>query len=56
MGLLGYDERLNLRYSYKNPDVIKMYDEMFGYPMSDVSKKVLHSDYHNKQDYLKPKK
>lgn len=55
MGLLGYDERLNLRYSYKNPDVIKVYDEMFGYPMSDVAKNVLHTTYKPKQYDLKPK-
>ncbi len=55
MGLLGYDERLNLRYSYKNPDVIKVYDEMFGYPMSDIAKNVLHTTYKPKQYDLKPK-
>lgn len=54
MGLLGYDEKLNLRYSYKNPDVVKMYQEFFGYPLSDVAKTVLHTEhYNNKQDYLK---
>jgi len=52
MGLLGYDEKLNLRYSYKNPDVIKVYNEFFGYPMSEVAKKLLHSKYSNKQNYL----
>lgn len=52
MGLLNYDEKLNLRYSYKNPDVIKMYNELFGYPMSDVSLKLLHIGYKSKQNYL----
>ena len=55
MGLLNYDEKLNLRYSYKNPDVIKMYDEMFGCPMSTLSKKLLHTKYNNKEKYLKLK-
>lgn len=52
MGLLNYDEKLNLRYSYKNPDVIKMYNEFFGYPMSDVAKSLLHTHYGDKQQYL----
>ncbi len=52
MGLLNYDEKLNLRYSYKNPDVVEMYKDFFGYPMSDVALKVLHTHYENKQDYL----
>lgn len=56
MGLLGYDDRLNLRYSYKNPDVVRMYDEMFGYPMSEIATQVLHTNYENKQTYLKPKR
>lgn len=52
MGLLNYDEKLNLRYSFKNPDVIRMYNEFFGYPMSEVSLKVLHTSYKAKQNYL----
>ena len=55
MGLLNYDEKLNLRYSYKNPDVVKIYNEFFGYPRSEIALKLLHSKYENKQDYLKPK-
>lgn len=53
MGLLNYDEKLNLRYSYKNPDVVKIYNEMFGYPMSKVALKVLHTKHNNKEKYLK---
>lgn len=55
MGLLNYDEKSNLRYSYKNPDVIKMYNEFFGYPMSDIALKVLHTSYEAKAHYLSNK-
>ncbi len=56
MGLLNYDEKLNLRYSYKNPDVVRMYDDFFGYPMSDIATKLFHVHYEDKQTYLKRKK
>ena len=53
MSLLDYDQNLNLRYSFKNPDIIKMYNDFFGYPMSEISKKLLHtSNYDNKQNYI----
>lgn len=53
MALLDYDQHLNLRYSFKNPDVIKMYDDFFGYPMSEISKRLLHAfNYKNKQNYI----
>lgn len=53
MALLDYDQNLNLRYSFKNPDVIKMYDNFFGYPMSEISKKLLHTtNYKNKQNFI----
>jgi len=48
MGLLNYDEKLNLRYSYKNPDVVKIYNEFLGYPMSDIAVKLLHTKFNNK--------
>ena len=56
MGLLSYDEQLNLRYSYKNPDVVNIYNNFLDKPMSDIALKLLHTGYDNKQKYLNDKK
>jgi NADH-quinone oxidoreductase subunit G len=38
------DEANEIRYSHENPDVIALYDEYFGEPLSHKSHELLHTD------------
>lgn len=39
------DERKEIRESHKNPEIIKLYSEYLGKPMSSLSHKLLHTKY-----------
>ena len=39
------DERKDIRESHKNPEIIKLYSEYLGKPMSGLSHKLLHTKY-----------
>ena len=54
-GLYSEDEKMKRRLSYKNPDIIKVYDEFYGKPLSELAEKMLHTEYFNKS-YLLGKK
>ena len=49
------DSELLIKESYKNPDIIKVYDEFYGKPLSELAEKMLHTEYFNKS-YLLGKK
>ena len=43
------DEGKAIRMSHKNPDIIKLYEEYLGEPLSERSEQLLHTHYFNKQ-------
>ena len=54
--LFELDDNCKLRYSYENPDIIKLYDEYLEKPLSKKSKDILHTHYVNRSKDLKNKK
>ncbi len=44
-GLYTDDEKCTLRFSHKNPSIIKIYEEYYGAPLSEKSEKELHTAY-----------
>jgi len=42
------DEGKELRKSHKNADIIKLYEEFLGKPLSEISHQLLHTHYHSK--------
>ena len=42
------DEGKPIRMSHKNPDIIKLYEEYLGEPLSERSEQLLHTHYFNK--------
>lgn len=44
------DEEMVLRTSHKNPAIQKIYEEFYSQPLSDLSKKLLHTSYHVRDD------
>lgn len=42
------DEGKELRKSHTNPDIVKIYKEYFGEPLSEISHRLLHTHYHAK--------
>jgi len=43
--LYSEDERLKVRQSHNNPDVIKLYNDFLGKPLSEKSEELLHTTY-----------
>ena len=43
--LYSEDERQAVRQSHNNPDIIKLYKEFLGEPLSELSEKLLHTHY-----------
>lgn len=46
--LYNDDANLNVRSSYDNPDIKDIYENYLGYPLSEVSEKILHTKYEDK--------
>ena len=49
-GLYKSDKRMKIRNASNNPDIIKIYDEFLDKPLSDISKKYLHTNYINRKE------
>ena len=43
--LYGIDEKMTLRQSHNNPDIIKIYKDFLGEPCSELSEELLHTSY-----------
>lgn len=43
------DEGKSLRKSHQNPDIIRIYEEFLGAPLSEISHHLLHTSYHYKE-------
>lgn len=49
------DEAMTIRKSHENPDIIKVYEEFYGKPLSDIAKKMLHTMYFDKSSIFEGK-
>lgn len=48
------DQETNLKVSYKNPEIITLYQEFYGKPLSKLAEKLLHTQYIDRsQDLMK---
>ena len=54
-GLYKCDTISNVRNSYENPDINKIYDEFLEKPLSEISHKLLHTTYQDRSELLKEK-
>lgn len=52
-GIYNDDERSSIRCSHHNPDIIKLYDDYLGKPLSKKAHKLLHNHYHVRKLYAK---
>ena len=43
--LYSKDERMTIRKSHENPDIIRVYEEFYGKPLSEMAEKMLHTAY-----------
>jgi NADH-quinone oxidoreductase subunit G len=43
--LYGIDSHSTLRHSHENPDIIRIYDEFLGEPLSHKAHELLHTDH-----------
>ncbi|MFA5088256.1 MAG: NADH-dependent [FeFe] hydrogenase, group A6 [Candidatus Omnitrophota bacterium] len=48
-GLYNIDEHKTIRKSHRNPDIVTIYRDFLGKPLSPVSHKLLHTHYHLRQ-------
>ena len=48
--LYSEDERQTIRQSHNNPDIIKLYKDFLGKPLSELSEKLLHTHYNDHRE------
>ena len=46
------DETMTLRKSHENPEIKKVYEEFYGKPLSEMSLRMLHTEYNDKSKEL----
>ncbi|WP_315077973.1 [FeFe] hydrogenase, group A [uncultured Clostridium sp.] len=51
-GLYNKDKNVKLRSSYENPEIIKVYEEFYGEPLSELAEEILHTMYNDKSGML----
>ena len=51
--LYNKDSSMEKRLSYKNPDIIEIYENFLNEPLSEMSEKLLHTEYEDKSYLLK---
>ena len=44
-GLYKRDDSMQLRLSHENPEIIKLYEEFYGEPLSELAEQMLHTVY-----------
>ena len=49
------DEAMTLRRSHENPEIIHLYEEFYGKPLSELAEKLLHTSYEDKSEILNRK-
>lgn len=48
LGLYSNDAKANIRYCHENPNIIRLYDEFLGKPLSEKSHELLHTHFTDK--------
>ena len=51
-GLYQMDEKMTLRFSHENPEIIRLYEAFYGKPLSKPAEKLLHTYYQDRSDIL----
>lgn len=46
------DKEVSIRYPHENKDIVRIYDEFFGSPLSEKSEELLHTSYKDKSKIL----
>lgn len=47
------DEAMTIRKSHENPDIIRIYEEFYGAPLSEIAEQMLHTSYTDRSEILK---
>ena len=47
-GLYTKDSSMKIRKSHENPEIIRVYEEFYGKPLSEMAEKMLHTSYEDK--------
>jgi len=53
--LKNIDKKMELRYPYKNPEILRLYGELLCYPCSKVAHKYLHTTFKKDNTFFKKK-
>ena len=53
-GLYSKDDNMKLRYSHENPDIVKVYKEFYGAPLTERAEEMLHTAYASRKEDLGP--
>ena len=51
--LYQIDNKKEIRFSYKNPDILRLYSNYLNYPNSKIAKKILHTSFKPNNNYFK---
>ena len=51
-GLYNKDQKLKIKCSYQNPDIIAVYNEFYKEPLSHLAHELLHTSYSSKKHML----
>ena len=51
-GLYKRDDSMQLRLSHENPEIIKLYEEFYGEPLSELAEQMLHTVYFDRSSDL----
>lgn len=51
-GLYDRDKGMTLRTSYQNPEIVQVYEQFYGTPLSELAEKMLHTIYQDYSDKL----
>ena len=49
------DEALTVRRSHENPEIIRLYEEFYGKPLSELAERMLHTSYEDKSEIFNRK-
>ena len=55
-GLYAQDEKMSLRTSHENQEILTLYQEFYGQPLSELAEKMLHTFYKDRSEALGGKK
>ena len=51
-GLYSRDEAMTIRRSHENPEIIALYEDFYGEPLSELAEEMLHTLYTDRSEIL----